>query len=194
MCTDNYREVGLRSSRPWKAAKILPSPSHKPDALCACSCLTYLQSSLPCPWGPHLHLTQPVLDPTSLFEEKHFFLPWYLSCFTILMLPLQHPLLNFLTLSPGPLRPSPPVPHFILFQSIFSSSSSCSSALVCFALRSQVPNLMHSCAFRKFQPCVSEKHSGWMLYFSCKATASLHTNTCVNGNVNSHNVKKCCWL
>lgn len=73
MCTDNYREVGLRSSRPWKAAKILPSPSHRPDALRACSCLIYLQSSLPSPWGPPPHLTQPALAPTSLFEEKHFF-------------------------------------------------------------------------------------------------------------------------
>lgn len=57
------------------------------------------------------------------------------------------------------------------------------SALVWFALRSQLPNLMHSSAFRKFQPCVSEKYSGWMLYFSCKATASLHTNSCANGDM-----------
>lgn len=96
-------------------------------------------------------------------KNMSFLLPCHLLCFTILKLPLQHPLLNFLTLSPGPLRPSPPVPHFILFQAVFPSSSSCFSALLWFALRSQLPNLIHSCTFRKFQPCVSEKYSGWML-------------------------------
>lgn len=169
MCTHKCREVGLRSSRSWKAAKILPSPFHKPDALRACSCLNYLQSSLPSLWGPHL--TQPVAAPTSLFEEERFFpsaMVFALLDNSHVTSPPSH--INFLTLSPGPLRPSPPVPCFFLAP----------SALVWYALRAQLPN--PAVLSGNFSP-VSDKYSRWTLYFSCEGTASHHKNTCVNGDM-----------
>lgn len=184
MCTDTYREASLRSFRPRKAAKILPSPSHKPDVLRACSCLTYLQSSLPSPWGPHPHLTQPVLAPTSLLEEKHFFSFCHGIC-PASQFSCHLSTTPYSTFWPCLLVHAGQVLLFVIF-SFFNLSSPlpvlAPSVLEWFALRSQLPNSMHSCTFRKFQPRVSEKYSGEMLYFSCEATARLHTSTCVNGD------------
>lgn len=156
----------------WEApaAKILPSPFHKPDALRACSCLTYLQSSLPSPWSPHPHLTQPVVAPTSLFEEERF-LP---SAMVLALLYNSH------ITSPPPQSTFWPCLLVQFSCSCFFSCSFCSS-MVCLKIPASKPDAQ--LYFQEILACVSDKYSRWMLYFSCEGPASHHKNTCVNGDM-----------
>ena len=77
------------------------------------------------------------------------------SASTVLMSPLRCPLLNFLSSSPCPLRPSPPAPWFFLFPSLFPSSSPCSfcTRMVCLGVPASKPDAqLHLQEIPRFSP------------------------------------------